>query len=358
MKNLITRGFALALALSAFVGVQAQPPGLAPDAPERHVVVKGDTLWDIAGRFLSEPWRWPEIWQLNRDQIRNPHLIYPGDIVILDRSGDTPRLRLARLVGSGGSTVDGRAGNAAPVERLSPRTRVETLEREAVPTIDANRIAPFLNRPLVVGESELASHPRIFATQDGRVYLGRGDLAYARGLADATARDWHIYRQAQPLVDPDTRQTIGWEALFVGSARLEQAGDPATLRITAMTEEIGLGDRLMPAEPPGVFSYAPRAPGTDIDGRIVAVYRGVTQIGRNNVVALSAGAADGLETGHVLAILQRGRLVVDRESREEVRLPDEAVGHLLIFRVFDKISYGLVMDASQAISVGDIVSNP
>jgi hypothetical protein len=125
-----------------------------------------------------------------------------------------------------------------------------------------------------------------------------------------------------------------------------------------MSEEIGLGDRLMPAEPPGEFSYAPRAPATDVDGRIVAVYRGVTQVGRNNVVAVSAGSTDGLETGHVLAIRQRGRLVVDRESREEVRLPDESVGHLLIFRVFDKISYGLVMDASQAISVGDIVTNP
>src|SRR5690606_26279679 len=172
MKNFITRGFALALALSACVAVRAQPVGLAPDAPDRHVVVKGDTLWDISGRFLSEPWRWPEIWQLNRDQIRNPHLIYPGDVVILDRSGESPRLRLARLVGSG-TSAGSPPGGDLPVERRTPGTRVEMLAREAVPTIEANRIAPFLNRPLIVDENELAAHPRIFATQDGRVYLGR-----------------------------------------------------------------------------------------------------------------------------------------------------------------------------------------
>jgi len=351
------RSLALALALSACISLRAQPLELSPDAPDRHVVVRGDTLWDIAGRFLSKPWRWPEIWQLNREQIRNPHLIYPGDVIILDRSGLEPRLRLARLVGSGGSGGADASG-ALPTERLSPRTRVEMLDREPLPTIEASGLAPFLTRPLVVEEDELAAHPRIFATQDGRVYLGRGDLAYARGLADDTVRDWHVYRQARPLLDPDTRQPLGWEAQFIGSARLEQAGDPATLRITAMTEEIGLGDRLMPAETSTVFSYAPRAPGVDIDGRILAVHRGVTQIGRSNVVALNVGSEAGLEVGHVLAVLQRGRLVRDRESAQEVRLPDESVGHLLVFRVFDKIAYGLVTDASRPITVGDSVANP
>jgi hypothetical protein len=227
-----------------------------------------------------------------------------------------------------------------------------------VPTIDSTAIEPFLNRPLIVGEKELAANPRIVATQDGRVYLGRGDLAYARGIADDTVREWHIYRQAKPLLDPDTRKPIAWEALFVGSARLEKAGDPATLRITSMTEEIGVGDRLMPSEPPKTFSYVPRPPAGEVDGRILAVYRGVTQIGRNNVVAVNAGGGAGVEPGNVLAIHQRGRLVVDRETKEQLRLPDEAVGHLLVFRVFDNISYGLVMDASQSITVGDVVTNP
>lgn len=337
------------------MAVGAQPLELAPNAPDRYTVVKGDTLWDISGRFLSKPWRWPEIWELNREQIRNPHLIYPGDIVVLDRSGAGPRLRLSRLVGSGGSGAD---PSGLPVERRQPQTRVEMLERDPVPTIDSTAIEPFLNRPLIVGEKELAANPRIVATQDGRVYLGRGDLAYARGIADDTVREWHIYRQAKPLLDPDTRKPIAWEALFVGSARLEKTGDPATLRITSMTEEIGVGDRLMPSEPPKTFSYVPRPPAGEVDGRILAVYRGVTQIGRNNVVAVNAGGGAGVEPGNVLAIHQRGRLVVDRETKEQLRLPDEAVGHLLVFRVFDNISYGLVMDASQSITVGDVVTNP
>lgn len=337
------------------MAVGAQPLELAPNAPDRYTVVKGDTLWDISGRFLSKPWRWPEIWELNREQIRNPHLIYPGDIVVLDRSGAGPRLRLSRLVGSGGSGAD---PSGLPVERRHPQTRVEMLERDPVPTIDSTAIEPFLNRPLIVGEKELAANPRIVATQDGRVYLGRGDLAYARGIADDTVREWHIYRQAKPLLDPDTRKPIAWEALFVGSARLEKTGDPATLRITSMTEEIGVGDRLMPSEPPKTFSYVPRPPAGEVDGRILAVYRGVTQIGRNNVVAVNAGGGAGVEPGNVLAIHQRGRLVVDRETKEQLRLPDEAVGHLLVFRVFDNISYGLVMDASQSITVGDVVTNP
>ena len=355
MKNIITRGFALALVLTAGMAIGAQPLELAPNAPDRYTVVKGDTLWDISGRFLSKPWRWPEIWELNREQIRNPHLIYPGDIVVLDRSGASPRLRLSRLVGSGGSGAD---ASGLPVERRQPQTRVEMLERDPVPTIDSTAIEPFLNRPLIVGEKELAANPRIVATQDGRVYLGRGDLAYARGIADDTVREWHIYRQAKPLLDPDTRKPIAWEALFVGSARLEKTGDPATLRITSMTEEIGVGDRLMPSEPPKTFSYVPRPPAGEVDGRILAVYRGVTQIGRNNVVAVNAGGGAGVEPGNVLAIHQRGRLVVDRETKEQLRLPDEAVGHLLVFRVFDNISYGLVMDASQSITVGDVVTNP
>jgi len=263
MKNLITRVLSVAVALTTCVAIQAQPLELAPNAPDRYVVVKGDTLWDISGRFLSKPWRWPEIWELNREEIRNPHLIYPGDAVLLDRSGATPRLRLGRLVGAGGSEAGGQAGGhnggaGLQVERRQPAVRVTELDREPVPTIRSTDIEAFLNRPLIVDEIGLATHPRIVATQDGRVYLGRGDLAYARGIVDENVREWHIYRQARPLLDPDTRIPIAYEALFVGSARLERGGDPATLRVTAMNEEIGIGDRLVPAEVPKVVNYAPR----------------------------------------------------------------------------------------------------
>lgn len=361
MRNIITRVLSVAVALTVGGAIGAQPLELAPNAPDRYVVVKGDTLWDISGRFLSKPWRWPEIWQLNRAEIRNPHLIYPGDIVLLDRSGAQPRLRLARLVGSGGSHVgDGAATGAGgkQVEHLQPRVRVSELDRAPVPTIASTEIEPFLNRPLIVDEAQLATDPRIVATQDGRVYLGRGDVAYARNLPIDGAAEWHVYRQAKPLLDPDTRKPIAHEALFLGTARLERGGDPATLRVLAMNEEIGVGDRLMPAEAPTITHFMPRPPENDISARIVAVYRGVTQVGRNSVVAVNAGAEQGLEQGNVLAIQQHGRVVVDREAKEKVRLPDESVGYLLVFRVFDKISYGLVMEASQSISVGDAVANP
>ncbi|MCL4183411.1 MAG: LysM peptidoglycan-binding domain-containing protein [Burkholderiaceae bacterium] len=369
MKKSSTQILALAVALAATVGVnalaqQATPPlEITRDAPDRYTVVKGDTLWHISGRFLEKPWRWPEIWQLNREQIRNPHLIYPGDVVYLDRSGAEPRLRLGRRVG-GGSSADasgaGAGGAGLPAERLQPRVRVEPLEREAVPTISSTDIESFLSRPLVVDEAGLKSHPRIVGTQEGRVNLGPGELAYVRGLPGQSSGDWHVYRSAKPLVDPDTRQTIAWEAMFVGTAKLERNGDPATMRIVATTEEIGVGDRLMPAERAFPVTYAPRPPEAAVKGRIVSVYRGVSQVGRNSVVALNLGKADGLEVGHVLAVNERGRTVTDREAAkpEKIALPDRPVGHLLVFRVFDKIAYGLVMEASASISVGDAVSNP
>lgn len=365
MKKFSTQILALAVSLGATLGAvamaQSTPPlELTKDAPDRYVVVKGDTLWDISGRFLQKPWRWPEIWQLNREEIKDPHWIYPGDVVYLDRSGASPRLRLGRRVG-GGSSADAAGGaGGLPTERLEPRVRAERLERDAIPTISSTAIEAFLNRPLVVDEEGLKSNPRIVGTQEGRVNIARGEVAYVRGIADSSVTDWHVYRSAKPLLDPDTRKPIAWEAMFVGSAKLERAGDPATVRIVANNEEIGVGDRLMPAERSLPINYVPRPPESAVAGRIVSVYRGVTQVGRNNVVALNVGKAAGLEIGNVLAIRHRGGVVTDREAAkaEQVRLPDEAVGHLLVFRVFDKIAYGLVMEASQPIAVGDAVSNP
>lgn len=354
MRCLAAAGLVIALAASA---QQATPPlEIAPGAPDRYVVVKGDTLWDISGRFLSKPWRWPEIWELNRDAIRDPHWIYPGDVVLLDRSGAQPRLRLARHI-AGGSNAG--ASGSAGTTRLQPAVRVEPIEREAVPTIDSAAVAPFLNRPLIVEEGELATHPRIIATQEGRFYLARGDLAYVRGIEDDSQSEWHIYRKAQPVLDPDTRKPIAYEALYVGAAELERSGDPATLRLSAATEEVGVGDRLMPAVRSKPLHFMPHAPEGAIEGRIVNVYRGVNQVGRNSVVAINRGTASGVDEGQVLEIRQLGRTVVDREKdNEKVKLPDERVGHMMIFRTFEHIAYGLVMEASQPIAVGDVVANP
>lgn len=356
MKKFITQVLATAIAvLATAAAAQTAPLEIAADAPERHVVVRGDTLWGIAGKFLQKPWRWPELWQLNREQIRDPHRIYPGDVVYLDDKGGTPRLRLGRPVESREAAQDAAAERD---ERAQPRVRVEPLERSAIPTIDARTIAPFLNRPLVVDERGLETHPRIVATQDGRVYLGRGDIAYVRGVQDDSIRDWHVYRAARPLLDPATRKPIAWEALFVGSARLERSGDPATFRVMGVTEEVGPGDRLMPAERTESDSYVPRPPEGSIAGRIVSVHRGVAQAGRDSVVALNIGARDGLAIGHVLAIAEQPRTVRDRVAREDIRLPGETIGHLLVFRVFDKIAYGLIMKSSRDVAVGDDVTNP
>jgi len=364
MKKFSTQILALAVSISATVSAvalaqTATPPlELAKDAPDSYTVVKGDTLWDISGRFLEKPWRWPEIWQLNRDDIRNPHLIYPGDVVYLDTTGATPRLRLGRRVGGNGADRFGGAG--LQTERLQPRVRAEALEADPIPTISSADIEAFLNRPLIVDEAGLKSHPRIVGAQEGRVHVARGELAYARGIPDeSVGGEWHIYRTAQPLFDPDTRKPIAYEAMFVGTAKLERGGDPATLRVLANNEEVSVGDRLMPAARAAPITYAPRAPDAPVEGRIVSVYRGLTQVGRTNVVALNVGKSAGLDPGHVLAIKQRGATVVDREAgNEKVKLPDHTIGHLLVFRVFDKIAYGLIMEASGPITVGDMVSNP
>ncbi len=370
MKNFNTREFALAAvfktalafaALSASIAwlpaaqaASTSPVQLSKDAPERYTVVRGDTLWDISGKFLQKPWLWPEIWQLNKEQIKDPHWIYPGDVVYLDNSSGSPRLRLGKAVGDGSSSGE-RRGNVQPMARSS------SLETSAISTISAAAIDAFLNRPLIVDEAGLRTHPRIVATQEGRVYLGRGDIAYVRSKEELqTQTDWHIYRQAKPLLDPDTRLPIAYEALYVGTGKIERTGDPSTLRIIGTSEEVGEGDRLMPAERGRIVNYAPRAPETAIKGRIVSVYRGVAQAGRNSVVALNVGKEHGVDVGHVLSIQQRGAVVLDRESekRELIKLPDESTGYLLVFRVFDKIAYGLIMDARRAVSVGDNVVTP
>lgn len=353
-------GGTLPAAVTPAAAQQATPPiELAPGAPDKHVVVKGDTLWDISATFLKSPWRWPEVWQLNREQIANPHLIYPGDIVYLDTTGASPRLRLGRAIGSGGGgtiAANGRQGDGSG--RLEPVVRAQQLDRDAIATISMSAIEAFINRPLVVDEKGLVESPRIIATQEGRVYLGRGDKAYVRGIKDDGVTEWQVYRPAKPLLDPDTRKPIGWEALYLGNAELVRKGDPATIVIGTTSEEIGEGDRLVPTEPSRGINFAPRAPDRPVSGRIVSVYRGVTQVGKNSVVALNVGKEHGLDVGHVLTVELSGRLAKDRQANEMVKLPNEPIGQLLVFRAFDKIAYGLVVEASQPISVGDSVINP
>jgi len=371
------------LLTSAASALAAGSEALRENAPDTYTVIRGDTLWSISGRFLKEPWRWPEIWKMNQEQIRNPHLIYPGDVIVLDRSGRDVQLRISR----------------AETVRLSPKVRVEPLAAKAVPTISPADIEPFLSKPLVVGANELDSAARIIATDEDRVALGAGDVAYVEGVTKEQGNAWSIYRRGDPLVDPETDQILGYLAIYIGEAQVRYFGDVSKIEITRSTQEVYAGDRLIPAsrEAP-IFSYVPRAPQKPVKGRIVSTYGNLVETGPTAIVALSRGSADGLEVGHVLAIYRAqpgaryalrtsplwGRsgpsgddsprvyyseqitprdasLYPERQRITELDLakfPSERYGLLMVFRTFDRASFALVMEASRQVSLNDVVANP
>ena len=323
---------------------------LAANAPDTYTVKRGDTLWDISSIFLTSPWRWPELWGMNKEQIANPHLIYPGQMLRLVKSDGRARLEL----------VESQAGD---VVRLSPTVRDLGGEREAIPSIPNRVIEPFLSKPAVVSPDELEKYARIVATQDQRVYVGVGDAAYARGIADQAVERYHVFRPARPLYDPDDadrRKPIAYEAFYLGVAQMAKGGDVATLRILESKEEIGVGDRLVPFTRLPVVNYVPRRPEQPIDGRIVSIYSGLNETGTQSIVALNRGTRQGMQVGHVLALLDTGATLLDRTSsrREYIKLPDERIGHMFVFRVFDEISYALVLRVTKPVKVGDRFTQP
>ena len=323
---------------------------LAANAPDTYTVKRGDTLWDISSIFLTSPWRWPELWGMNKEQIANPHLIYPGQMLRLVKSDGRARLEL----------VESQAGD---VVRLSPTVRDLGGEREAIPSIPNRVIEPFLSKPAVVSPDELEKYARIVATQDQRVYVGVGDTAYARGIADEAVERYHVFRPARPLYDPDDadrRKPIAYEAFYLGVAQMAKGGDVATLRILESKEEIGVGDRLVPFTRLPVVNYVPRRPEQPIDGRIVSIYSGLNETGTQSIVALNRGTRQGMQVGHVLALLDTGATLLDRTSsrREYIKLPDERIGHMFVFRVFDEISYALVLRVTKPVKVGDRFTQP
>ena len=352
---------------------------VAANAPERHTVQTGDTLWAIASLFLKSPWRWPELWGMNLDDIKNPHLIYPGQVLILERANGRATLKLA-----GASAADAQEVANMPTVRLSPRTRTETLGEAALPTLRSNLIEPFLAEPVVVDEAGLRSAPRIVATQEGRVLLTRGDRAYARGTEESPLLDdqrlqkqYRIFRNATALKDPATGEVLGFEAQYVGKATLirsegtaevtdkdagtTQAVVPATIDIVAAKEEMRVGDRMVQEPPRELRTYTPRAPKSRMDGRIVSVYgSAVVNAAQNQVVAINRGKRDGLEPGMVLAIQKDGARVVDKtdEARALMKLPDERNGLMMVFRTFERVSYALILEITDGVRVGDRLTNP
>lgn len=353
---------------------------LAANAPDRHTVRNGDTLWAISTLFLKSPWRWPELWGMNLNDIKNPHLIYPGQVLLLERANGMATLRVAGA-GAAGSADDFPPPNTV---RLSPRTRVESMGDAALPTLRSNIIEAFLSEPVVVDEAGLKAAPRIVSAQESRVLLTRGDRAYARGTAETPLVDdqrlqkqYRVFRNATPLKDPTTGEVLGYEAQYVGKATLirgentaevqekdasnSQAIVPGTIDIIAAKEEMRVGDRMLPEPPRELRTYTPRAPKNPIDGRIVSVYgSAVVNAAQNQVVAINRGTRDGMEPGLVLAIQKDGARVVDKtdDARPLMKLPDERNGLLMVFRTFERVSYALILEITDGVRVGDRLTNP
>jgi len=316
--------------------------------PDRHIVVKGDTLWDISGKFLSHPWQWPEIWQVN-PQIKNPHLIYPGDEIALVYIDGKPQLQLSR----GGSGAGG-------TNKLSPSVRTTALT-EAIPTISLESINSFLlSNRLVDSTEQFEKRPYVVAGQEKRVISGAGDRIYVRGQLEQDVPTFGIFRPGKRYVDPQTKEVLGINADGIGSGQvLAEEGEVATLAITRANQEVRLGDRLLPSEERAISStFTPSAPAKEVSGLILDVPRGVTQIGAMDVVTLNKGARDGLAPGNVLAVYKTGETVQDRVSGQSVKTPDERAGLLMVFRTYDKLSYGLVLSTNQQLSILDKVRNP
>lgn len=368
MRKLIIIGFVLLLGQGSLPARGAEPV-LDPNAPDRYIVVPGDTLWGISGRFLKDPWRWPQLFELNKDQIKNPHRIYPGDVIVLDREAGK-----ARLISS--ETVT-----------LTPRARVEPRQADAIPSIPAAAIEPFLTQPLVIDQATLDGAARIVATEENRMIVGSGGKAYARGVDARASEFWQIFRPGDPLIDPDSRESLGYEAVYLGEARVLRPGEVSIIEIVKSNQEMYIGDRMFAAPKPAFVSYVPRAPEKSIQGRVISAYGGLAEVGTNRVVTLNRGTRDGLEVGNVLAVFRSPEsMSSSRHSTEpisgfrntpvwgrtgptgrddsitvpppETDLPPERHALVFVFRTFEKVSYALVMHSTAPINVLDHVQNP
>jgi hypothetical protein len=352
-------GAVIALSLitvsSSFGQQQAGGPALNPGHPESYVVQSGDTLWDIAAMFLRDPWYWPEIWQIN-PQVENPHLIFPGDTLSLSYLDDgRPAVTVTR------GPVSSAPAQAGPTERLSPSIRTQPIE-EAIPTIPYDALRAFLSWPVVLGADELANSPYIFAIPSGLLASAGRDV-YVRGTDAPEGTVFNVVHPGDALVDPDNGEIVGYQGLYVGQGRVTQAGDPTDVYLTDTVREAAIGDFMMPEESLVPMNYFPRAPVDLVDGRIMSVLDGVSIVGQYQVIVINRGARDGLEPGHVLSVYHAGDVVTDTVrvtsfSEEKVQLPDRLAATTMVFRVFDGMSYALVMEATREIRVLDFVRNP
>ncbi len=340
MAFLKTLGLLFSLLLSTHIW--ADNIKINPNHPDQYTVVKGDTLWDISGQFLKNPWQWPQLWG-NNPQIENPHLIYPGDTVYFSMVNGKPRLSLSKN------------------SHLQPRIRESSID-QAIKLIPTDAIAQFLTSPKVVDYGELAESPYVIDFAGEHLIAGAGDRVYVRAILTPESLSYTIYRAGKIYKNPETQEILGYEAKYIADTAIERAGDPATLTIIKSDSEIRRGDRLMVStEGELALNFFPRPPEQPVRGRIISVLDGLSQIGQYNIVVLDKGLVDGLKSGHILDIYQHGRIVSDPFSKQKnaaIKLPDEIAGILMVFRTFERVSYALVIEASQSIHLLDSVQTP
>ena len=329
---------------------------LAENAPDSYVVKRGDTLWGIAKVFLRDPWYWPEIWQVN-PQVHNPHLIYPGDTLRLVYIDGQPQIVLQRGLERGDGV------------RVEPRMRSEAID-SAITTIPYATVAAFMSKPTVLDREQIKTAPYVLATRDLHVVMSEGDTVYARGFTSPAELGSHynVVRVGDPLIDPDNNRVLGYDGIFLGSGHVTHQGDPTTLIMTESARESRAGDKLIPGGVDVPLDFIPSAPRVKTNGRIIAVTNGESIIGQYEVVVVNRGARDGLAPGNVLGVFDTGPVVADTDKRgffnldrlgaKRVQLPSERTGTFMVFKTFDNISYGLIMEATNLIRPGDKIENP
>jgi len=358
------------------------PASLREDSPGRYVVLRKDNLWDISKRFLKDPWRWPDLWGMNKEEIRNPHLIYPGNVLVLERNGNRVRLRLVDD-GTNGILDEAKGTAIGSTLKLRPKVRPEASTGAAVSSIRSSVIEPFLSRPLIVASDQFDHAPRVAATGEGRVLAGPGDNVYVSGLPADGAPIWQAYREGNILFDPVTGELLGHEVVYLGDLQVRQHGAPATMQIVKANSEIGVGDRVIDAPANEILAYVPRSAESTLQGLVVsAPPNTISEIGQNQTVVLNVGSRNGVEIGHVFALYRAGRVVQSRklpssisnessrrelrslysqrekEDRKPVVTPDERYGVVFVYKTFEKVSYALVMSTTRPVNLLDIVKAP
>ncbi|ARM82279.1 MULTISPECIES: LysM peptidoglycan-binding domain-containing protein [Marinobacter] len=333
--------YALAASMLLLTSWAHAAPELRSDHPERYTVVKGDTLWDISARFLNNPWYWPEIWHVN-PQVANPHLIYPGDELALVYIDGKPRVTKV---------------SSDRVVKLSPKVRSEPIDTP-IPAIPLDAISSFLTDTRIVDVEALNGAPYVLEGEDGRIITGAGDRIYARG--EKPADNVGVFRRSKEFRDPETGEFLGLEARSIARGEvIAENKDVLTLRLKQSNEEVRIGDRLLVGEERRITtSFVPSSPDSDIEAQMISVDGGVSQIGQFDVVAINRGEREGLKPGNVMAVLKSGNLVRDPVTNETIELPSERAGLMMVFQTYEKMSYGLILQATRPLSVGDKVTNP